>query len=133
VAVVDRLLKPAGVYFALVFGAGFLLGPVRVLALEPRVGKRAAEGIEAPVLLLAITLAGRWVARRRCEGFSSAARLGVGLTAAAGVLTADAAVGVGLRGMTVAAVFTERDVVSAAIYYGLIAVFAITPWLWGRR
>ena len=38
-----RLVKPAAIYFGVVFGAGFALGPIRVLWLEPRVGARAAE------------------------------------------------------------------------------------------
>jgi hypothetical protein len=128
-----RLLKSAAVYFALVFGVGFVLGPIRVLWLVPRVGARAAELIEAPVMLTAITAAGWWVGRRLWAGPRSAALLGVGLLAAALVLVADVAVGVGLRGMSVSEVFTARDPVSGTVYYLLIALFAVMPWVWGRR
>lgn len=128
-----RLLKPALIYFGVVFGVGFVLGPFRVLLLEPRLGTRTAELAEAPVMLLAITLAGRWVGRRLCTGSSPVALLGVGVLAAALVLTADVAVGVGLRGMSVAQVFTARDPVSGTVYYLLIALFAAMPWVWGRR
>ncbi|MGL4554455.1 MAG: hypothetical protein ACRC33_25105, partial [Gemmataceae bacterium] len=89
---------------------------------------RAAELLEAPVMLLAIVLAGRWVSRRTRPGD----RLGAGLIAAGMVLAADVAVGVGLRGMSPAAVFTDRDAVSGAVYYGLLALFASMPWLLGR-
>lgn len=126
------LLKPVAVYFGIVFGVGFILGPVRVLWVVPHVGPRTAELIEAPVMLLAITLAGWWVARRFCAGFRPPALLGVGLIAAGLVLVADIGVGVGLRGMSVLEVFTVRDSVSGAVYYLLIALFAVMPWVWHR-
>ena len=59
-----RLLKAAAFYFALVFGAGFVLGMVRVLGVAPRLGTRAAELIEAPLMLAATVLAARWTVRR---------------------------------------------------------------------
>ena len=52
------------VYFALVFGVGFLLGVVRVLALVPRLGERWAELAEMPLMLVAIILSARVVVRR---------------------------------------------------------------------
>jgi len=35
-------------YFGVVFGAGFLLGPIRVVWLEPRFGPIIATACEAP-------------------------------------------------------------------------------------
>lgn len=123
--------KAAGSYFAIVFGVGFALGPIRVLWLEPQLGVRAAELIESPFMLVAIVLAGRWVGRRLCAGSSSSARFSVGLAAAVLVLAADLAVGVGLRGMSVVEVFTARDPVSGSVYYALVALTAVAPWLFG--
>jgi hypothetical protein len=37
-----RVARWAAVYFAIVFGVGFALGPIRVLWLEPRIGVRTA-------------------------------------------------------------------------------------------
>lgn len=37
------VLKPGVTYFALVFGAGFILGPIRILYIVPRFGLRIAE------------------------------------------------------------------------------------------
>lgn len=127
-----RWVKSAAIYFAIVFGVGFALGPIRVLWLEPRLGVRTAELIEAPFMLLAVILAGRWVGRRLCAGYSPAARVGVGLVAAGFVLVADLAVGVGLRGMSVLEVFTARDPVSGPLYYALVALTAVAPWVFGR-
>jgi hypothetical protein len=127
------LAKWAAIYFALVFGVGFALGPIRVLWLEPRVGVRTAELIEAPFMFLAIVLAGRWVGRRLSgKGGGTMTRLAVGLAAAGLVLAFDVAVGVGLRGMSVAQVFTERDPVSGTVYYALVALTAIAPAVLGR-
>ena len=128
-----RLLRPAALYFGVVFGIGFALGPIRVLWLEPRVGPRAAELIESPVMLLAVVLTGRWVGHQLCADYGSMARLGVGLIAAGLVLAADLAVGVGLRKMSIVEVFLGRDPVSGVVYYGLLALFAVMPWVLGRR
>lgn len=126
-----RWAKAGAAYFVIVFGVGFALGPIRVLWLEPRLGVRTAELIEAPFMLLAIILAGRWVGRRLCAGFGATSRLGVGLVAAGIVLLADLAVGVGLRGMSVLEVFTGRDPVSGSVYYALVALTAVVPWVFG--
>lgn len=41
-----RVLKAAATYFGWVFGAGFLLGTIRVLWVVPRFGTRTAELLE---------------------------------------------------------------------------------------
>lgn len=43
-----RFLKAGVLYFAVVFGAGFLLGTVRVLMVVPHLGARGAELIDCP-------------------------------------------------------------------------------------
>lgn len=55
-----RLLRLSLLYFTLVFGAGFILGPLRVLFLEPRLGTRNAELLEMPIMLVVI-----WLRERR--------------------------------------------------------------------
>lgn len=75
------ILKAAVVYFALVFGAGFLLGFIRVLFAVPRVGERMAELLEAPVMLAVIILAAYWIVRRFQLQAGVISRLGVGLIA----------------------------------------------------
>ncbi len=59
-----RTLKVSSLYFALVFGAGFTLGVIRILWLVPRLGVRMAESIEAPVMIAVSVIAVRWVIRR---------------------------------------------------------------------
>jgi hypothetical protein len=127
------ILRWSGIYFGAVFGVGFLLGPIRVLWLEPRLGERAAQLIEAPFMLLATVLAGRWVGGHLRSGYGACARLAIGALAAGLVLLADLGVGVGLRGMTMAEVFGGRDPVSGAVYYALVALMALAPWALARK
>ena len=54
-----RTIKAGMTYFALVFGAGFLLGSIRVPFLVPRLGERAAELIEMPFMFVAIVVSAR--------------------------------------------------------------------------
>lgn len=122
----------AAIYFAILFGVGFVLGLIRVPLLEPRLGVRVAELIEAPFMFLAIILAGRWVGRKLGIGYGAAAKLAVGGLAAGLVLGADVLVGVGLRGMSVLEVVTSRDPVSGSVYYGLVAWAAAAPWILSR-
>lgn len=49
-----NILKPAALYFAVVFGTRFVLGVIRTLFLVPQVGNRTDELIEMPFMLLAI-------------------------------------------------------------------------------
>ena len=63
----SQLAAPAFTRFALVFGVGFVLGTVRVLWIAPQLGARAAELAEAPVMLVVIYFAARWIAKRFCR------------------------------------------------------------------
>ena len=76
-----RILKAAGLYFALVFAAGFVLGTIRVLLSVPRVGTRTAELIETPILILISLLAARWIIRRFAVPPSATERIVIGLVA----------------------------------------------------
>jgi hypothetical protein len=78
---VREILRSGALYFALVFGAGFVVGFARVLWLVPRVGEPAAELLEAPLMLVVIIVAARWVVRKRALLPGAPIRLGVGLVA----------------------------------------------------
>ena len=47
-----RILSTSLLYFGLVFAAGFVLAPVRILFLAPRLGERLAELVELPLMIL---------------------------------------------------------------------------------
>lgn len=127
------VLGPASAYFGLVFGAGFVLGAIRVPLVVPLVGTRAAELCEMPFLLLAIVLAARLVTRRFERGPSPRAWLPVGFLAMGGVLGADLGVGVLLRGLSLSETLLDRDPVSGAAYGLMLLAFALMPFLLARR
>jgi hypothetical protein len=130
---VGRIVRAALLYFALVFGAGFLLAPLRILWLMPRVGQRWAELIELPVMLVVIVLAGRFVVARLAVPRSPPARLAMGAIAAALLLAVEFTVVLWLQGLTFAAYLTQRDPVSGSAYYLAVAFFGVFPLLLARE
>ena len=124
---------PGVLYFGLVFGTGFVLGPVRVLWLAPRVGERWAELIELSLMIVVILLAARFVVRRLAVPPTMPARLGMGLLALALVLAAEFSLVLWLRGMTLGDYLGGRDPVAGAAYYLTLAFFAALPLLLARR
>ena len=120
-------------YFLIVFGAGFLLGTIRVLFLLPVLGERAAELLEMPFMLIVTVLAARWIDRRFLTGVDDRGRIRVGVLATGLVLIADFVVGIALRGMTPRDMLFARDPVSGAAYYLSLLLFAVMPWLIAPR
>jgi hypothetical protein len=121
-----RILKAATLYFALVFGAGFVLGTIRSLFIVPRFGMRRSELMEFPIILVVIVLAAKWVVRRfqLAEG-----RLAVGFLALGLMITFEFTIVLWLRGLTLAEYFQERDPVAGTVYYLMLLVFALMPLL----
>jgi hypothetical protein len=76
-----RILKAGVLYFALVFGAGFVLGTIRTLWIVPRLGTRMSELTETPVMLVITILAARWTVLRLAVPSVPTARLGMGSVA----------------------------------------------------
>jgi nitroimidazol reductase NimA-like FMN-containing flavoprotein (pyridoxamine 5'-phosphate oxidase superfamily) len=127
------IVKAAVLYFVLVFGAGFLLGPIRILFVVPRLGERVAELLEAPLMLAVIVLAAKWIVRRFQLPPGVIYRLGVGLIAfVLGILFEFTAV-LKLRGLTLTEYFQTRDPVSGTIYYIALILFAVMPLLVRRN
>jgi len=127
-AIVPPSIMRAAVYFALVFSVGFLLGIVRVLALEPRLGERWSELAEMPVMLLAIILAARYIVRR----FPSYERRGYlvsGFVALLLLVLVEFSVVLGIRGLSITQYFAERDPLSGSVYVLMLIIFAVMPWL----
>lgn len=128
-----RILQAGAIYFALVFATGFVLGPLRILLLAPRLGTRMAELLELPVMLAACFCAARWVVRRYALPAAAALRLKVGFLALLLLLTAEFSLVLSLRGMTFQDYLASRDPVSGSAYYASLLVFALLPWWLGRQ
>lgn len=122
-----RVLHSALLYFALTFGAGFVLGTARVLWIAPLVGARAAVLAETPLMLLVSFVAARFVVRRLAVGPTIPARLGMGLMALALLLGCEFTMVLWLRGISIADYFRGLDPLSAGAYFGALAVFAVLP------
>jgi hypothetical protein len=122
-------LGNAALYFACVFGAGFVLGALRVTWLVPLVGDRFAELMEMPVMLAVIVAAARWVVRRFAVPATPARRLGMGGVALGLMLVFEFTLVLWLRGMSIGDYLAGRDPVSGTAYYLLLGVFAAMPLL----
>lgn len=120
-------------YFAIVFTVGFLCGPIRILMLEPMFGPTAAVLFEAPILLMAMLYAARFVPRRLRLAPTAAAHLGMGGGALTLVLVADAGVGLFVRHLPIAEIVANFSTPAGRIYAALLLLFALMPWLVNRR
>lgn len=122
-------LKAAGLYFALVFGAGFVLGTIRVLWLVPAVGTRTAELLEMPIMLVIIILTAWWVVRHVEVPPTTASRLGMGGMALTLVLALDFTVVLRIRGLSFSQYIEAFDPVAGTAYFVMLGVFAVMPFL----
>lgn len=128
-----QILKAGVFYFALVFGAGFVVGPIRLMWAVPRFGTRIAELMEAPIMFIVTILAARWIVRRLALPPTVSIRLGTGSIALGLMLAAEFAFVLRLRGLTISEYLVTRDPVSGTIYYLMLALFTIMPLLVARR
>lgn len=71
-------LKAGFYYFILVFGAGFVLGTVRTLAITPNLGALPAVILELPLMLAVSWAACGWAIRRFSVPDGPSARLAMG-------------------------------------------------------
>ena len=128
-----QILKAAMLYFAVVFGAGFVLGPFRILWVVPRLGTRMAELLEAPIMLVITIVAARWIVRKLAVPPTPSSRLVMGGIALSLMLIAEVTLGLSLRGLSISEYLAGRDPVAGTVYYVMLGVFAVMPLLVARR
>ena len=126
-------LKAGGLYFLLVFVAGFVLGPIRILWAVPRFGTRMAELLETPIMFVVILVAARWVVRRFALPPGLTSRMGMGCVALGLLLAAEFTLVLWLQGLSIREYLATRDPVSGTVYYLMLGVFAVVPLFVGRR
>ncbi len=129
----NRVLHAAAIYFALVFAAGLLLGPARVIWIEPWLGNAIAVLLEAPFLIAAM-----WFASRAAPKWAGASGgwpsfLAIGVAALLMQQIADLAVGFGLRGMTFSDQLAHFATPAGMIYAATLIFFALMPLIRMRR
>ena len=125
-------LKAGVLYFVLVFAAGFVLGTIRTLWVVPRLGVRAAELAEAPIMFGVSILAARWVVRHVQVSPLRSRRLAMGCIALGLMLLVELTVVLWIRGMTISGYFAARDPVSGTVYFMTLGAFAVIPMFAGR-
>jgi hypothetical protein len=128
-----QILKAGMLYFVFVFGAGFLLGPIRILWIVPRLGTRVAELLEAPIMFVITIVAARWIVRRLAVPSTASSRLSMGSIALSLLLIAEFTLVLWLRGLSIREYLAGRDAVAVTVYYVMLGAFAIMPLLVARR
>jgi hypothetical protein len=127
-----RTIKAGVPYFTLVFGAGFVLGSIRVPLLVPRLGERAAELVEMPFMLVVVLVSARFITRRFSLRASAFSRLGAGLLALCLLVAAEILLAVALQDRTLGEYVASRDPVSGTVYVAMLALFAVMPLVFAR-
>lgn len=122
-----RTLKAALLYFAIVFGVGFVLGTIRTLWIVPRVGTRAAELMETPIMFVVIIMAAQVTIRKFLASAPRTTRLAMGGIALVLMLVAEFGLVLWLRGISIRQYLATRDPISGTAYYLMLAVFAVMP------
>ena len=127
----QQAVKAGLAYFALVFGAGFLLGPVRILMLQPRFGETVATAIEMPILIVVMVFAARMSLRRFTVPARWTSWLTMGGIALALQQAGDVAVALGLRGMTLADHLAHFATPAGRVLAASLLLFVLMPGLVG--
>ena len=120
-------LRAALLYFAIVFGVGFILGPIRVLIVAPWLGEAGAVLCEAPILLAVMWYAAQYVAHRIGMPDDRSTMVTVGVLAAVLVPVADFTVGFALRGLTWDSEVAYLRAAAGFLYRALLVGFALMP------
>jgi hypothetical protein len=125
------ILKAGAAYFGAVFAAGFVLGVMRTLWLEPALGPLGAVALELPFMLGWAW----WVCTRvlRRWPLLPPAALAMGGVALLLLLAAEAALSVLLAGRSVAQHVELYTLASHQLGLAGQGVFALFPWLQCRR
>ena len=133
-----QVIKAALIYFALVFGFGFVLGAIRVPFIVPRLGVRAAELLEMPFMLVGIVLAAKFVVEHYVMpntilAHASLGLLVLGLFALGLLLIAEILLVVVLQRGNIRQYISNRDPISGSVYLILLLLFAIMPLIIGQN
>jgi len=130
---IRSIFKAGSAYFALVFGAGFVLGVIRVLFVVPSLGERYAELLEIPLMLFVIYFtAGFVVSRFTNSAWQNLNCLYIGFVGLFLLLFAELSMVLVLRGIGLYEYFKSRDIMSGSVYILSLIIYTAMPWLIGR-
>jgi hypothetical protein len=126
-------LKAGALYFALVFAAGWVFGPIRELWVIPRLGRTAGFLLEAPLMLAVMIAAARWTLRKLAVPYLLKTRLAIGLVALGILLIAEVMGVLWVRRLSVPDYLASSDSVSGGVSLVSFVLFAAMPILVARR
>ena len=126
------IIRAGVAYFAFVFGAGFILGSIRVPFLVPRFGERIAELIETPFMFVVVVIAARYISKRYALPSHPFIRLGVGFVGLGLLLVAELALVVALQHQSIGEYISNKDPVAGIVFLVMLALFAFMPLILGR-
>lgn len=126
-----RVAAVSAVYAGVAFAAGFVLGTVRVLVLEPGLGAVGSVLVEGPIMLAFSYFAARWVVARWMFDASRGRRVGMGVIALAMLLLLEFAIAplanADAAGGWVRGFFAKFATTAGMIGAGLQVGFAVMP------
>jgi len=128
-----RTLKVGALYFALVFAAGWVFGPIRELWVVPYFRRTAGLLFEVSLMLVVMIVAARWTIRHHAVSSAFKTRATVGLMALGMLLIAEVISARWLRGLSIADYLANFRSVSGGISLLLFVLFAAMPALVARR
>jgi type IV secretory pathway TrbD component len=128
-----RIVKAGVLYFVVVFGTGFVIGPFRILWVAPRIGTRMAEFLESPIMFVITIVAARSIVRKLAVPSTLSSRLGMGGIGLGLMLIAEFTLVLWLRGLSIRDYIAGRDPVASMVYYAMLGVFAVLPILVVRK
>lgn len=123
----SKTIQAGLAYFAIVMGAGFGLGVIRVPFLVPRIGERWAELAEMPLMAAVIYWAAGFILHRFPEVASPSRAWIAGVLAFALTVAAEVALVTVLQDRAFTEFVASRDKVSGSVYVALLLVFAVMP------
>ena len=126
-----RTLIAGACYFALVYAAGWVLGPIRVLWIAPQLGPTLASVMEAPFMLAATAAAARFVVRRTAVPPALGQRIAMGLWALGLLTIAETSAALAIRHLALVDYLAEFAKASGliALLLFLLLLFAAMPAL----
>ena len=127
-----RPLKTGVIYFLLVFAVGWILGPIRELWAVPHFGRMVAMPSEAVIMLIAMTVAARWVIRRFEVPQKLFDTLSIGLIAMRLLFPAEIAGVLLVRGLSLHDYLESFATAPGVISLVTFLLFALMPTLVGR-
>lgn len=127
-----RIVRAGVAYFWLVFGAGFILGSIRVPFLVPRFGERISELIETPFMFVVVVIAARYITKRYALPPQPFIRLGVGAIGLSLLVVAELVFVSVLQRRSISEYIANKDSVAGIVFLAMLVLFALMPLILGR-